>query len=142
MHEESDERYNPGGEIKFKTMMLRSSLCDHSDVYILLKGTRTIAGAAADEVAQRPNKGNKQVSFKDCVPFTNCISKIYDTQKDNAKNLDVVMPIYNLIDYSENYAKTSKRLWQYHKDDRNDNITNSKSFKLKARITGSTPAAG
>ena len=65
-----------------------------------------------------------------------------NTQVDNVKYLDIVMPMYNLIDYSDNYAKTSGSLWWYHKDIPNDNMTNSESFKFKARITGRTPAVG
>ena len=87
-----------------------------------MKETRTITGAGTDEATQRPKERKKQFLFKDYLPFTNCISKLYNTQIDNAKNLDVIMPIYNLIDYSYNYTKTSKLLWQYHKDDLNDNI--------------------
>ena len=64
-------------------------------------------------------------------PFTDCRSEINNTQIDNAKDLDVVMPMYNLIEYSENYSKTSGGLWQYHRDDPNDIIANSESFKCK-----------
>ena len=80
--------------------MLRSSLCDFSDAYILVKGNVTVnntadAGAAA-------NNTNKKVIFKNCAPFTNCISKINNTQIDNAECIDIVMPMYNLIEYSDN----------------------------------------
>ena len=80
--------------------------------------------------------------FKNCAPFTDCISEINNTQIDNAKYIDVVMPMYNLIEYSDNYSKTSGSLWQYYKDDPNDNLTDSKSFKYKVKITGKTPAGG
>ena len=74
--------------------------------------------------------------FKNCDPFTNCISEINNTQVDNAKDTDIVMPMYNLIEYSDNYAKTSGSLWQYYRDEPNDNLANSESFKFKVKITG------
>ena len=92
----------------------------------------TITRAGVDAVTQRAGQRNKQVVFKNSAPFTG----------ENAKDLDVVTRMYNLIEYSDNYAKTSGSLWQYHKDEPNDDITNFESFKFKARITGRTPAAG
>ena len=86
--------------------MLRSSLCDYSDAYILVSGTITITGAGADDAAKRLDERNKGVIFKNCAPFTDCISEINNTQIDNAKYIDVVMPMYNLIEYSDNYSKT------------------------------------
>ena len=83
---------------------------------------------------------NKGVICKNCAPFTNCISEISNTQIDNAKHIDVVMPVYNLIEYSDNYSKTSGSLWQYYRDDPNDNIKESESLKYKIKITGKTPA--
>ena len=68
------------------------------------------------------------------------ISKINNTEIDNAQDIDIVMPMYNLIEYSDNYSKTSGSLWQYYKDEPNDNLANSESFKSKVKITGSTPA--
>ena len=86
--------------------------------------------------------------FKNCAPFTNCISEINNTQIDNAKDIDIVMPMYNLIEYSDNYAKTTGSLWQYCKDiparDNNDEITEftagnpTDSFNFKVKITGRT----
>ena len=126
--------------------MLRSSLCDYIDAYILVKGTITINNTAAQGAAA--NNTNKKVIFKNCAPFTTCISEINNTQIDNAKDIDIVMPMYNLIEYSDNYAKTTGSLWQYCKDiaARNahdeiivfdaNNLTHS--FKFKAKITGET----
>ena len=71
--------------------MLKSSLCDYSDAYILVKGTITIAGAEADAVARQANERDKSVAFKNFAPFTNCISEINNTQVDNAKDIDIVM---------------------------------------------------
>ena len=82
------------------------------------------------------------MTFKNCVPFTKCISRINNTAIDNAQDIDIVMAMYNLIKYSYNYSKTSASLWQYYKDDPNDNITQYESFKSKIKITGETPAAG
>ena len=80
--------------------------------------------------------------FKNCVAFTDFISEINNTKKDNAKYIDVVMPMFNLIQYSDNYSKTSGSLWQYYRDDPNDPITESKSFKYKIKITTNTPIDG
>ena len=129
-------------DIKFKTAMLRSNLCDYADAYILVKGTITITGAGNDDAAKRLDERNKVVIFKNCAPFTKCISRINNEDLANAQDIDIVMPMYNLIEYSDNYSKTSGSLWQYYKDDPNDNITQSESFKSKIKITGKTPAAG
>ena len=79
------------------------------------------------------------MAFKNCAPFTNCISEVNNTQVDNAKDIDIVMPMYNLIEYSDNYAKTSGFLWQYYRDEPNDNLEDSESFKSKIKIIGKTP---
>ena len=94
--------------------MLKSSLCDYSDAYILFKGTISVTNTAAAGVAA--NNINKEVIFNNSAPFTNCISEINNTQIDDAKDIDIVMPMYNLIEYSDNYAKTTGSLWQYCKD--------------------------
>ena len=122
--------------------MLKSSLCDYSDVYIFVKGKITITGAGTDAVARQADERDQGLAFKSCASFTNCISEINNTQIDNAKDIDIVMPMYNLIEYSDNYAKTSGSLWQYYRDDPNDNLADSESFKSRIKITGKTPAAG
>ena len=122
--------------------MLRPNLCDYADACILVKGTITITGAGDDDAAKRLDERNKGIIFKNCAPFTECISKINNTDRENAQDIDVVMPMYNLIEYSDSYSKTSGILWQYYKDDPNDNITQSESFKSKIKITGKTAAAG
>ena len=126
--------------------MLKSSLCDYSDAYILVKGTISVNNTAADGAAA--NNTNKKVIFKNCAPFTNCISEISNVQIDNAKDIDIVIPMYNLIEYSDNYVKTAGSLWQYCKDipARNNNNqtvnftvgTTTDSFNFKAKITGQT----
>ena len=112
MNYESRGTYNVNNQYKFKTTMLKSSLCDYSDTYILAKGKITITGAGDDAAARQADESDKGVAFKNCAPFTN-------TQIDNAKGIDIVMPMYNLIEYSDNYAKTSASLWQYYRDEPN-----------------------
>ena len=113
INDESRGAYNVNSQIKFKTTMLKSCLRDYSDAYILVKGTISVSNTAAQGAA---NNTNKKVIFKNCAPFTNCISEINNTQIDNAKDINTVMPMYNLIEYSDNYAKTTANLWQYCKD--------------------------
>ena len=120
--------------------MLKSSLCDYRYAYILVKGTIAVNNTAAADADA--NNTNKKVIFKNCAPFTNCISEIINTQVDNAKDIEI--PMYNLIEYSNNYSKTSGSLWQYCKDipaaDNNNNgignfaennLTDSLNFKAK-----------
>ena len=94
--------------------MLRELLLFTYITYILVKGTITVNNTSAQGVAA--NNTNKEVIFKNCGPFSNCISEINNTQIDNAKDIDIVMPMYNLIEYSDNYAETTGSLWQYCKD--------------------------
>ena len=77
-----------GNDIKFKTTMLRSNLCDYADAYILVKGTITIAGAGHYDAARQADERDKDITFKNCAPFTKCINRINNTQIDNAKNID------------------------------------------------------
>ena len=125
--------------------MLRPSLCDYSDVYILVKGNITVNNTAA---AAAVNNANKKVIFKNFSPFTNCISKINNTQIGNAEYIDIVMSMYNLIEYSDSYSKTSRSLWQYCKEIPAVNNTGNAvdfngtnatdSFNIKTKITGQT----
>ena len=126
-------------DVRFKTTMLRSNLWGYADSYILVKGTITITGAGDDAAARQTDERDKGVTFKNCAPFAKCISRINNTDIDNAHDIDIVMPMYNVIAYSDNYSKTSGSLWQYYKDDPNDNLTDSESFKSKVKITGKTP---
>ena len=150
VNDESRGAYNVNSEIKFKIAILKSSLCDYSDAYILVKGTITVNNTAAQGAVA--NNTNKKVIFKNCAPFTNCISEINNTQIVNAKDIDIVMLMYNLIEYSDNYAKTTGSVWQYCKDIPARDINNSiegftagnhtDSFKFKAKITGRTGNGG
>ena len=131
--------YSHNKQIKFKTSMLGSSLCDCSDAYILVKGNITVNNTAAAVAAA-----------KICAPFTSSRSKINNTQIENAQYIDIVMPTYNLMEYSDNYSKTSGSLWQYCKeipavnnegttvDFNAANATDSLNFKTKK--TGQTVA--
>ena len=97
--------YSPNKQIGFKTAMLRSSLCDYRDAYIPVKGYISVNNNAGAGAGAAANNINKKVIFKSCAPFTNCITKINNTQIDNAEYIDIVMPMYNLIEYSNNYSK-------------------------------------
>ena len=108
INDESRGTYNVDSQIKFKTTMLKSSLCDYSDAYILVMGTITVNDTAAADADA--NNTNKNITFKNCAPFTNCMSGINNTQVDDAKDIDILMPMYNLIEYSDNYSKTSANL--------------------------------
>ena len=105
INDESRGAYNVNSQITFKTTILKSSLCDYSDAYILVKETISVTNTAAQGATA--NNTNKKVIFKNCIAFTNCISEINNTQTDNAKDIDIVMSMYNLIEYSDNYAKTT-----------------------------------
>ena len=127
VNDDSRGTYNTNSQIKFKTSMLMSKLCDFSDAYIVVRGTVTVANVAAAAQAN--------FAFKNCAPFTSCITEINNTQIDNAKDLDVIMPMYNLLEYSENYAKTSGSLYQYYRDEPAAAIANSDSFTKKSAST-------
>ena len=130
VYDQSGGNYNVDKEIRRKISMLRSDLCDYSDAYIVVKGTITVV---------RPNnaKRNKAVTFKNNAPFINCISKINGVKIDNAEDLDVVMPMYNLFEYSKTYRKTTGSLSNYYRDEpSNPHSYNSESFKYKTSIIG------
>ena len=116
-------------------------MCDYSEAYILVSGTIRITGTGADHAATQVDERNKGVTFRNCAPFTNCKSEINNTQIDNVKYTDVVMPLYDLIEYSNNYSKTLGSLSQYYRDESNDNIANFESFQFKVKITGNTTDA-
>ena len=81
INDESRGTYIVNSQIKFKTTMLKSSLCDHSDAYILIKGTITITGAGDDAAARQADERDKGLVFKNCAPFTNCIGEINNTSR-------------------------------------------------------------
>ena len=135
INDESRGTYT-SNDIRFKTTILRSNLCDYADAYILVKRTIAITGAGNDDATKRADERGKGITFKNCAPFTKCLGRINNTDIDNAQDIDIVM--HNLIEYSDNYSKTSGSLWQYYKDDPN-NIENSESLRYKIKITGKTP---
>ena len=97
--------YSPNKQIRFETAMLRSSICDYNDAYILVNRNITVNNTAGPGAAT--NNTNKNVVFKHCASYANCIIKINNNRIDNDKYIDTVMPMYNLIKYSDNYSKTS-----------------------------------
>ena len=134
VYDQSEKNYNVNKEIRIKTSMLTSDLFDHSDPYIVVKRDITLEGD------NNANKRNKNLEFKNNAPFTNCISKISGVKIDNAEDLDVVMHMYNLLEYSKIYRKTTGSLWNCYRDELSNPLSsNSESFKYKTNITGKTP---
>ena len=121
--------------IKFETKVIKPNLCDYSDAYILVTRDIKVADVAA----------NTNVAFKNCAPFTRCVTHINDEHVETAENLDIIMSMYNLIEYSENYADSSGSLYQLKRDEslmndagnaNNVALDNSASFKYKASLLG------
>ena len=139
--------YSSNKQIRFKTSMLRSR---SSDAYVLVKGNLLVNNTAGTSAAV--NNIDTKIIFKNCAPFTNCISKINNSKVDNAKDIDIVMSMYNLIEYNDNYSKTSRSLWQYCKDilavNKNSNIVGfsganaTGSLNFKTKITSQTDNNG
>ena len=102
INDKSKELYSSNSDIRFKTTMPRSSLCNYADAYILVKGTIIITGEGTDAAARQTDERDKGVIFKNCAPFVECISRINNIEVDNAKDINIVMPMYNLIEYSDN----------------------------------------
>ena len=132
-------------QLDLKTPMLKSDLCDYADAYILVGGTITVNGivnGAGNEI----NRRNRPLILKNNAPFVSCITKINNELIEDAEDLDVVMPMYNLLEYSKNYRKTIGSFYNYDRDelsndDNNDdfanrNVVNSNTFKYKNKITG------
>ena len=132
---------NQTEKIRFKTSMLRLALCDYSDAYIVVKGMITVTDPDNDAY-------DKGLNLKNNAPFVSCISKINNTLIYNAEDLDIVMPMYNLLEYCKNYGKTTGSFWNYYRDEANEESTggangvikywiwDSKSFDYKANIVG------
>ena len=122
-----NDRYNPSKQIIFKTSMLRSDLCGFNDVYIVVKGTIIITN---------PNNNvyDKKLAFTNNAPLVSCVSKINNTLIDNAEDLDIVMPMYNLLEYSKNYSKTTGSFWNYYRDEPNSGVggaNNNINYSIK-----------
>ena len=141
--------YNENKPIRFKTPMLRSNSCDYSDAYILVKGTITVTAPGVNNNANNiRDKRSRPLILKNNAPFVSCITRINGEFIEDADDLDIVMPMYNLLEYSKNYRKTIGSLYNYYRDDLSndaddnnfDNIkvVNSNTFKYKNKITGNT----
>ena len=146
--------YNENKSIRFKTPMLRSDLCAYADVYMLVNGTITVAGNQPRDSQNRP------LILKNNAPFVSCITRINNELIEHADDLDIVILMYNLLEYSKNYRKTIGSLYNYYRDELNDdanlnnfannNVVSSNSFQYKNKIIGNTynvdstivPAAG
>ena len=118
------DRYKPNKQIRFKTSMLRSDLCDYSDVYIVVKGTITVTDSDNDAY-------DKKLTLKNNTTFSSWILKINNTLIDNAEDLDIVMPMYNLLEYSKNYGKTTGSFWNYYRDEPNKESTGGGNGVIK-----------
>ena len=146
INEESRGKYIRFNQIRFKTSMLRSNLCDYSNAYILVKGIITVGNT--ETKSQANNGTNDKVKRKNCAPFTKRISRLNNTQVNDTSYIDVVMSMCNLTEYSHNYLKTSGILWQYCRDKPAINAAdgavadftadNTNSFKIKEKISGET----
>ena len=118
VHDQSgsaEYRYKPSKQIRFK--ISRSDLCDFRDAYIVATATITLTKTNGRGII---DIRNKFLAFKNNAPFTNCISKTNNALIDNAEDLNVAMPMYNLLKYNKNYRKTAGSLWNYYKDESND----------------------
>ena len=134
--------YNENKSIRFKTPMLRSDLCDYADVYMLVNGTIAVARN------QPKDRKNRPLILKNNAPFVSCITRINNELIEDGDDLDIVMPMYNLLEYSKNYRKTIGSLYNYYRDELNDdanlnnfanyNVVSSNSFQYKNKITDNT----
>ena len=141
--------YNENKSIRFKTPMLRSNLCDYSDAYILVKGTITVTAPGVNKNANNiRDKRNRPLILKNNAPFASCITRLSDELIEDADDLDIVMSMYNLLEYSKNYRKTIGSLYNYYRDELSDDaddnnfdnikVVNSNTFKYKNKIIGNT----
>ena len=132
--------------IKYDTRVLKPNLCDYVEAYILVDGTIR-ADAEASPLAATANIANGRLTLKNCAPFTKCNLEINDEHVDTAENLDIAMPIYNLIEYSDKYQDLSATLYQYKRDEPLDDIANnltqnnSTSFDYKIKLLGNPEVA-
>ena len=141
--------YNENKSIRFKTPMLRSNLCDYSDAFILVKGIITVTALGANNGANDiRDKKNRQLILKSNAPFVSCITRFNGELIEDADDLDIVMPMYNLLEYSKNDRKTIGSLYNYYRDELtnngndnnfdNRNVVNSEAFRYNNKITGNT----
>ena len=142
---QNNGQYDRGNEndstIKFETKIIKPNLCDYLDAYILVTGDITATGVNA----------NTEAAFKNCAPFRRSVTRTNDEHIETAENLDIIMPMYHLLEYSDNYADFSGSLWQFKRDEQditnagipNDVTTdNSTSLKYKSSILKESTAVG
>ena len=132
--------YNENKSVRFKTPMLRSNLCDYADVYILVNGTITV------NENQPRDRQNRPLILKNNAPFVSCITRIKNELIEDADDLDILMPMYSLLEYSKSYRKTLGSLYNYYRDKLNDDanlnnfannsVVSSNSFQYKNKIIG------
>ena len=144
---ESNGNYSQNDEIRFLTRSIESSLCDYSDAYILVTGNFTVKRKYAADTDDIALGTITQVVFKNCAPFEKCRTEINETFVDEADFINISMPMYKLIEYSDNNSDTSGSLWQFKRDEiiNNADVTNDNnapSFKYKSNITGNTENNG
>ena len=124
--------YNENKSIRFKTPMLRSNLCDYSDAYILVKGTITVRAFGVNNNANNiRDKRNRPVILKNNAPFISCITRINGELIEDADDLDIVMRMYNLLEYRKNYRKTIGSLYNYYRDELSDNADDDNFGNIK-----------
>ena len=145
--------YNENKSIRFKTPMLRSNLCYHSDAYILVKSTITVtAPGANNNVNNIRDKRKRPLILKNNAPFVSCITRINGELTEDVDDLDIVIPMYNLLEFSKNYRKTIGSLYNYYRDELSDDaddndfdnikVVNSNTFKYKNKTIGNTYDVG
>ena len=145
INDQNNGQYDGGNEndsaIKFETKVIKPNLCDYSNAYILVTGDLKVAGVAA----------KTNVASKNCALFTGCVTHINDEHVETTGNLDIIMPMYNLIEYSDNYADSSGSLYQFKRNEspmngagnpNNVALDNSTSFKYKASLLEKVTDAG
>ena len=135
VNDQSNANCDVGNEIIYNTEVLKPNFCGYKDTCILVRGIMTIIRHQVTQLA-----------FKNCVPFTKCITRIDGTTIGDAEHLELVMPTYNLVEYSSNYSETTGSLWFYSKDEATNfnadiaNNNNFESFEYKAKLLGNTVA--
>ena len=144
---ESKGNYSQNDEIKFLTRLIESSLCDYSDGYILVTENISVKRRNAADTDDIALGAITQVAFKNCTPFKRCRTEINEALVDETDFINITMPMYNLIEYSDNCSETSGSLWQFKRDEitHNADVTNdnnASSFKYKANLIGNTENKG
>ena len=120
----TEKRHKLSNQIKFKTSVLQSGLCNYSDAYLVVKGTINVTDP-------NNNAYDKKLAFENNAPVISCTTKINNAPIDNSEDLDLVMTVYNLIEQSKNYSKTTKNLWNYYRDEPNSGAAGDINYSIK-----------